>query len=35
MKVEENVVTKVVNKLKFTKYNKILSEGTLRATCTT
>jgi hypothetical protein len=35
MKVEENVATKVVDKLKFTKYNKILVEGTLRATHTT
>jgi hypothetical protein len=35
MKVEENVATKVVDKLKLIKYNKILAEGTLRAICTT
>jgi hypothetical protein len=35
MKVVENVATKVVDKVKLTKYNKILVEGTLRATRTT
>jgi hypothetical protein len=35
MKVEDNAATKVVDKVKLTKYNKIFVKHTLKATRTT
>jgi hypothetical protein len=32
MKVKENMTTKAIDKVRFTKYNKILAKGTLKAT---